>query len=336
MDIYLHNAALLWLLGAAVIQALLLWWYWRWRRRTLRQLGSPLLVQRLLQGFSARRFWVKNLLFALALVLLVLALSDPRRQEQPIAAEGLGADIVLVLDVSPSMWATDVAPNRLEQARNFTLRTITALEGHRLGLVFFSGDAFAQLPLTTDYTALRALVQQAGPEFIALAGTDLGGAIEAGLRLFESASAAGRALVLITDGEDHEGQAQQRAAAARAAGVRLFTVGVGRPEGATVAVPGRGVLRDASGAPVYSRADLTLLRTLAQTGGGRFFESAAAGTPAALAAECEQLQKAAVALKATPKYTYYYIWLALGCWLLLVVEQWLGWRFRTTAETMPS
>ncbi|MDW8228488.1 MAG: VWA domain-containing protein [Saprospiraceae bacterium] len=327
-----QNPALLWLLLAVLAQALLLWQYWRWRRRTLRQLGSPVLVQRLLRGFSLRRFWWKNALFGLALVALALAVADPRRLLPAEAKEGRGADIVLVLDVSASMWAADVSPSRLEQGRLWALRAVSALEGHRIGLAFFAGDAFAQLPLTTDYDAVRALLQQAGPEFIALAGTDLGLAIETGVRLFESGSSAGRALVLITDGEDHEGQALGRAQAARAAGVRLFTAGVGRAEGAAVRQPGGAPLRDGSGAPVYSRPDFALLRSLAEVGGGRFFDAGQANTVSLLAAECETLQKATVALQAEPQYVYYFVWLALGAWLLLVLEQALTWRLPKTSE----
>lgn len=326
------NPALLWLLLAVLVQALLMGYYWRWRRRTLRRLGSPVLVQRLLRGFSLRRFWLKNVLFSLALALLALAIADPRRVLPAEAKEGRGADVVLALDVSASMWATDISPSRLEQARLLALRAVSALEGHRIGLVFFAGDAFAQLPLTTDYDAVRVLLQQAGPEFIAQAGTDLGVAIETGVRLFESASSAGRALVLITDGEDHEGQALARVQAARAAGIRLFTAGVGRPEGAAVRQPDGTPLRDGTGAPVYSRPDFALLRQLAQAGGGRFFDAGQANAVSLLAAECDTLQKAAVMLQAEPQYVYYFVWLALGAWLLLVLEQVLAWRFPKTSE----
>mgnify|MGYP000530728669 CR=1 FL=1 len=326
MRIYFQNPGLMWLLAAVAVQGLLLWGYWRWRQRTLGQLGSPVLMQRLLQGFSTRRFWLKNALFGLALVLLALAVADPRVELSAAEAKGQGADVVLVLDVSASMWAADVSPNRLERARSFALRAVSALEGHRLGLVFFAGDAFAQLPLTTDYAAVRVLLQQAGPEFIALAGTDVGAAIEAGSRLFESSSTAGRALVLISDGEDHEGQGLARVQAVQAAGIRLFTVGVGRPEGISVTGPNGKPLRDGTGALVYSRPNFTLLREVAQVGGGRFLEADAAGAVQALASECDRLQKAAVMLKAQPQYAYYYVWLALGCWILLIVEQWLSWR----------
>ena len=329
---YFQNSALLWLLSAVLVQAVLMWQYWRWRKRTLRQLGSPVLVQRLLRGFSARRFWLKNALFGLALVLLALAIADPRRALPAEVEEGRGADIVLALDVSASMWAGDVSPSRLEQARLLALRAVSALEGHRIGLVLFAGDAFAQLPLTTDYEAARVLLQQAGPEFIAQGGTDLGLALEASMRLFESGASAGRAVVLISDGEDHEGQALERAQAARAAGIRLFTVAVGKPEGAAVRRPDGALLRDEAGVPVYSRPNLALLRQLAQAGGGRFFDAAQANTVSLLATECDTLQKAALTLQAEPRYVYYFVWFALATWLLLVLEQVLGWRFSKTSD----
>ncbi len=336
MDIYFQNSDLLWLLAVVPVQAGLLWGYWRWRRRTLSRLGSPVLMQRLLQGFSARRFWLKQVLLGSALVALVLAIADPRRQERPVATEGRGADIVLLLDVSASMWARDVSPNRLEQARAFALRAVTALEGHRLGLVLFAGDAFAQLPLSTDYATLRVLLQEAGPDFIARRGTDIGSAIEVGARLFESGSTAGRAMVLITDGEDHEGLALQQVEAARLAGIRLFVISVGRPEGAPVVGPDGAPWRDGSGAAVYSRPNFDLLREMAHLGDGHFWTADQPRAAQQVASTCEAMQKAALTLKAQPRYTYYFIALALACWILLALEQMLGRRTPNTSSLPPS
>ncbi len=326
VELFFQNPALLWLVAALLIQALLLGWYWRWRQRTLRQLGSPVLVRRLLRGFSPRRFWLKNLLFATALALLAIAIADPRHRAPAEVKQGRGADIVLAFDVSASMWAAEVSPNRLEQARTFAQRLVTALEGNRIGVVFFAGDAFAQLPLSTDYAAVRALLQQAEPAFIAQAGTDLGAAIEASTRLFESSSSAGRAVVLISDGEDHEGQGIRQAQAAQQAGVRLFTVGVGKTEGATVLLPGGQPLRDAGGATAYSRPDFAQLHQIAQAGGGHFWEASESGAVQRLSEACDRLQKDAVALKAPPQYTYYFVWPTLIAWCLLLLEQLIGWR----------
>ncbi|MCS6927898.1 MAG: VWA domain-containing protein [Saprospiraceae bacterium] len=325
-DFHFHSPALLWLLLVLPVQAFLIWAYWRWRQRTLRQLGSPVLVQRLLHGFRPGRFWLKHVLYGLALLFLGVAIADPRHRLPTEAKEGRGADVVFALDVSASMWATDVSPSRLERVRSLALRAVTALEGHRIGLVFFAGDAFGQIPLTTDYNAVRTLLQQAGPEFIAQQGTDLGMAIETAMRQFEPSSPAGRALILFTDGEDHEGRALTQVQAAKTAGIRIFAVGVGQPEGAKILQPTGAPLRDESGAVVYSRPNFTLLRQLAQLSGGQFFDTEQRNVISSLVAECDNLQKAAVALQAEPRYTYYFVWFALAAWLLLAFEQVLPWR----------
>lgn len=324
-----ENPDLLFLLWILLLHAFLLWVYWRWRQRTLRRLGSPALAERLLQGFSMPRFWIKNLLFGAAVVLLVFAIASPQRLVQTPASEGRGADIVLALDISHSMLAKDVAPNRLEQAKVFAQKLARALEGNRIGLLFFAGDAFPQMPLSTDYEALSVFLRNAGPEFIANQGTAVAPVVDAASRLFEANAAAGRALVLISDGENHTDHALARAQAARAAGMVLYTVGVGTPGGAVIPLPGGGNKRDATGTVVRTRLDAAFLRDLARAGGGAMYLADDGGAVKALANDLDRLQKTAVESKAKSEYILYFQWLLLPCLLLLLLEQVLWWRQKT-------
>ncbi|MEO6038584.1 MAG: VWA domain-containing protein, partial [Saprospiraceae bacterium] len=161
----------LWLLVALPLLALLLLGYWWWRRRALDQLGEPKLLERLLPGFSPGLFWTKNALFGLGLVFLTLAWANPQlgAKKQPVAQQS--ADVFIALDISQSMWAKDVAPSRLELAKRFARKLVEALEGERIGLIFFAGDAFLQMPLSTDYDFSLQSLQTASPELISEQGT---------------------------------------------------------------------------------------------------------------------------------------------------------------------
>ncbi|MEQ1745823.1 MAG: VWA domain-containing protein [Saprospiraceae bacterium] len=321
-----ENPDLLFLLWVVPLQVFLLWVYWRWRQRTLKRLVAPELAQRLLLGFSAQRFWLKNALFGLALALLVLAIANPRQLVKQAAGTEQGADIVLALDISRSMLARDATPNRLEKAKLFAQKLVRALEGNRIGLLFFAGDAFPQMPLSTDYDALAVFLQNAGPEFIANQGTATASAIESASRMFESNAAAGRALVLLTDGENFGENALAQARSARDDGMALYTVGIGTAAGGTIPLPGGGLKRDAAGKVVRTRLDAAFLRQLAQTGGGNLYLADDASAAKSLADDLDRLQKTAVQTKAKSGYALYFQWLLLPCLLLLLLEQVLWWR----------
>ncbi len=326
-----ENPDLLFLLWVLLLQAFLLWVYWTWRRRTLQRLGSPALAQRLLQGFSARRFWLKNVFFGLALALLVLAIANPRRLVKQPAGKGLGADIVLAIDVSQSMLVRDADPNRLEQAKKFARQLVQALEGNRIGLIFFAGDAYPQMPLSTDYAALQLFLQNASPEFIANQGTVASSAVALAGRMFESNSTAGRGLIILSDGENHGENALSSARTARSEdGLVLYTVGVGTAAGGPIPTGPRSFKTDVSGRQVKSRLDAAFLRELAGAGGGKMYPAAeGASAVKSLAAELDQLQKATVTAKAKTEYILYFQWLLLPCLLLLLAEQLLWWRKKT-------
>jgi Ca-activated chloride channel homolog len=326
VSVALENKELLHLLWALPLQALILWVYWRWRKRTLRQLGSPALADRLLLGFSSKRFWWKNVLFAAALAAIAVAIANPRRAEKNAPKARASADVLIALDISESMLARDVRPSRLELAKNFVQQLAEALEGERLGLVFFAGEAYAQMPLSSDVEALVLFARNATPDFITDQGSDLTAAVDLSARLFDSESEAGRAVILISDGEHHEADVLARAKKARTEdAVSIHTVCVGATGGASIPA-GNGQKRDWQGKVVRTAANPSLLRELARAGGG---VAVAADDPTAirdLVREISRLRKDTVEAKARTVWVSYYWWLALAALFFLILEQLLWWR----------
>ena len=334
-NFYFESPDLLYLLGIVPMQALLLWVYWRWRQRTLRRLGSPALEERLLQGFSAKRFWGKNLMFVGGVVLVIVAIASPVRIEKVEAKTQNSADVILALDISNSMLATDVKPSRLEQAKNFIQRLAPALDGERLGLVFFAGEAFPQMPLSTDYEALLMFTRNAQPDFITDQGTDIGAAIESCKRMLEADVATGQAIILISDGENHEEKVLQRVREAQEAGILIFTVGVGSAAGANIPDGKKVDRQDGLGKTVRTAANESLLRSLAESGGGvalnlRNPDLAIETIKNAMG----RLQKRAVVANATSKKIYLFPWVLLAALLLLISEQVTQWKKKNLALGM--
>jgi Ca-activated chloride channel family protein len=321
-----ENPVLLNLLWALVLQGLLLWFYWSWRQRTLRQLGSPALAERLMVGFSQQRFWLKNILFAAAVALVAIAVANPQQALRRTPPPQSSADVLIALDISQSMLAQDAKPNRLESAKKFVQQLAGALEGERLGLIFFAGEAYAQMPLSTDAEALMLFVRNANTDFITDQGTDLVAAIELAGRLFNTDSEAGRALIIVSDGEHHEADVLISARKARAEGIVIHTVSVGSASNATLPLPDGGFKRDFNGQVVRSNANPVLLRDVAKGGGGITLNTDDGGAVKTLVREVGSLQKSAVEARAYTEYVSYYHWLALAALLLLALEQLLWWQ----------
>lgn len=313
-----ENPALLHLLWGILFQGLLLFFYWQWRRSTLRRLGSAALEARLLQGFSTRRFWLKNLLFAFVMVCVVIAIANPRRaiRVQPGALSS--SDVLIALDVSNSMLARDIKPNRLEASKSFIQDMVSKLEGERIGLIFFAGASQPQAPLSTDYGALLMYVRNATPAFIADQGTDIAAAIQQASRMFEGKTQAGKALILISDGENHQENAIEAAQKAKAEGMQIYTIAVGTAAGATIA--------DANSTAIRTRSNEPFLREIAIAGGGQAFNIADNDAIAAIDNTIAQLPKETVVAQSYTDYYSYYPWVLLLAVLFLTTEQLLWWK----------
>ena len=317
----------LWLLAAIPLLALLVLGYWLWRQQALRQLGEPKLLLRLLPGFSATRFWLKNALLAVALLFLALAWANPRRGAKSKNVTQQSADVFIALDISQSMWAKDVVPSRLALAQRFARKLVQALEGERIGLIFFAGNAFLQMPLSTDYDFSLQSLQTASPDLITEQGTAIPAAIDLALESFATGTGGGRMLILITDGESHDEEAVERAAAAADDGVVICTVGVGTLTGGPISIDGvtdGAYKRDEQGQVITTRLNEALLAKIARAGGGATYNIGQGDRViTALRREVDRLQKRTVEVRSFTEFESYYQWLLLPAILLLAVEQWL-------------
>lgn len=281
LPVYFGEPRALWLAVLAPLVALFfVWALWR-RAAVLRRFAEPAMLRRLTEGSSLPRQILKMILLTLAVLLFALALARPQWGSRVELVQRKGLDIVIAVDVSLSMLAEDIRPNRLARSKQEIQRFVERLQGDRAALVAFAGDAFLQAPLTSDYAAFRIFLDVLEPGLIASPGTDLGRALEAALEAFPGDGKADdgkhRVLVLLTDGEDHGGRALEMAEEAAKRGVVIYTVGIGSTSGVPIPVGDgsgrRAYKRDREGNLVATRLDADLLARIARTGGGEFYHA---------------------------------------------------------------
>ena len=264
---------LLWLLALVPAAALFFIWALRRRREALRRFAEARLLPTLAPDLDERRQRWRALLLVAALALLVLALAGPKWGFHWEEIHREGVDIVIAIDTSRSMLAEDVKPNRLARSKLAIEDLVKRLQGDRIGLVAFAGSAFVQCPLTLDYQAFAESLHAINVGIIPKGGTALTEAIKAGLEAFEGRQGKHEALILITDGEDHEGQVDDAAKEAADRGVKIYTVGIGTAEGDLIPLTVDGqqnFLKDRRGQVVKSRMDEETLQKIATATGGAY------------------------------------------------------------------
>ena len=242
------------------------------RRRRLARFGDPVTVQQLMPDASPARQRTKFVLWLIALVLLIVALARPQFGSKLKEEQRTGIELMLAVDVSNSMLAEDFEPNRLERTKYAIGRLLEGLQQDRVGLVVFAGDAYVQLPITSDYLTARNFTQQIAPNMVSKQGTAIGAAIDLAASSFSSESEGSRVIVLITDGENHEDDAVSAARRAAEKGIRIYTIGIGTPEGAPIRI-GDDFIRDEKGEIVVSKLDEATLREIALRTGGAYIRS---------------------------------------------------------------
>lgn len=239
------------------------------RRRRARRLGDEELVRRLMPSVSAAKGWIRITLFAIGFFFFVIGLARPQIGAKLKEHKTKGVEIMVCLDVSNSMLAEDYSPNRLGRAKLAISRLVDGLSGDRLGLIIFAGNAFVQLPITADYVSAKMFMGSVNTESVPVQGTAIGEAINTAIRSFSIQSEKSRAIIIITDGENHEDDPLPQAAEAAKMGIRVYTIGVGSPEGKPIPVNGE-LLRDKDGGIVVSRLDEDILKEIAKVGGGAY------------------------------------------------------------------
>jgi Ca-activated chloride channel homolog len=239
------------------------------RRRRLRAFGDESLVRELMPSWSSSKGWWRAVLYSLAFACFVIGISRPLLGAKLVERETKGAEIVICLDVSNSMLAEDYSPDRLSRAKLAISRLVDRLQGDRIGLVIFAGTSFVQLPVTTDYVSAKMFLNTIDTQSIPVQGTAIGDAIHTAAKSFSAQSEKSRAIIVITDGENHEDDAVEAAKEAASAGIRVYTIGVGTLRGQPLKIDGE-LLKDKDGEIVVSRLDETTLKQIASAGGGAY------------------------------------------------------------------
>ena len=248
-----------------VIQALVL----KLRRNRIRKFGDENLVRQLMPSYSRSKVWVRLTFFALGFFFFVIGLSRPQIGAKIKEHETKGAEIMIALDVSNSMLAEDYSPNRLERAKLAITRLVDKLRDDRIGLIVFAGNSFVQLPITTDYVSAKMFLNSISTDSVPIQGTAIGEAINTAIRSFSAQSEKSRAVIVITDGENHEDDPVAAAKQAAEMGIRVFTIGVGSPEGKPIPMDGE-LLKDKEGNIVVTRLDEAVLQEVASARNGAY------------------------------------------------------------------
>lgn len=243
---------------------------WRRRRSKLRKFGDPELVRQLMPNVSKFRPTVKFWLLLVAWALLVVMVARPQVGAEVQRDKRNGIEAIICLDISNSMLAQDVAPSRLDKSKLLVESLVDRFTNDKIGLIVFAGDAYVQLPITSDYVSAKMFLQNIDPSLIQTQGTDIAQAINLGLHSFTQADKIGCAIIVITDGEDHEGGAVEAAAEARKKGVNVFILGVGDTKGAPIPTGDGGYMKDRSGQTVMTALNEQMCREVAQAGSGKY------------------------------------------------------------------
>lgn len=299
----------------------------RARKRLIAKFGNMRLMGELMPQVSRYKDSVKFLLLLLALIFLIVGAANPQWGVQRKKATRKGVDVFIALDVSNSMLAQDVQPSRLERAKQFAEDLVNSLRGERLGFIIFAGNAYLQVPLTTDYGALDLFIKSANPEMVPTQGTAIGDAISLAVRSVDNGNKKNQAIIIISDGENHDVEAPAIAKKANEDGMLVFTVVVGTKQGSFIPemVGGRmDMHRDQTGNPVRTKADPDALRELAKMGQGGFFDL---GTDPelikqSLATQLDRLEKREFEQRAFSEYESYFQYF-LGATLLLIIIEFL-------------
>ena len=267
--LFFANPGFLWLLVLLPLLPLVYALVLGLRRRRIARFGDPRLVEQLMPHYSRSKGWVRLILVDLALALLAIALARPQIGAKLSERETRGAEIMICLDVSNSMLAQDYSPNRLERAKLAISRIVDKLQDDRIGLIIFAGSSFVQLPITTDYVSAKMFLGSIGTGSIPVQGTAIGDAVLTAARSFSSQSEKSRAIIVITDGENHEDDPVEAARQAAGAGVKVYTIGVGSAQGQPIPMDG-GLLKDKDGNIVVTKLDEETLRKMARAGNGAY------------------------------------------------------------------
>ena len=265
-----EDSIYLYLLAVIPMLALLRFMMTRSRKKRLRKFGDPQLVKQLMPDVSRWRPAVKFWLLQAALALIIVMLARPQLGTKISHEKRQGIETIIAMDISNSMLAQDVTPSRLDRCKMMVENLVDNFTDDKIGLIVFAGDAFIQLPITSDYVSAKMFLADIQPSLIATQGTDIALAISKAVNSFTQEEGIGKAIIVITDGEDHEGGAVEAAQEARKKGMRVYVLGVGSKGGAPIPDGNGGYMKDRAGNTVMTRLNQDMCRDIAKAGGGAY------------------------------------------------------------------
>lgn len=260
----------LWLLWILPVLVLIRFIGWRRRKAKLRKFGDPALLKDLMPNISSYRPTVKFALLLAALALLIVMVARPQMGSKISHDKRQGIETIICLDISNSMLAEDVAPSRLDKSKMLVENLVDQFTNDKIGLIVFAGDAFVQLPITSDYVSAKMFLQNITPSLIQTQGTNFAQAIDLATKSFTPQENVGRAIIVITDGENHEPGATEAVQAAKQKGINVYILGVGNSQGAPIPMGNGSYLKDQSGQTVMTKLNEDMCRQLAQAGNGQY------------------------------------------------------------------
>lgn len=253
-----------------------------WQRKQWRSVTTVELQNLLIPDFSRRKPWIKLMLFALGLSLLILGMANPQIGSKMEEVKREGIDLVVCLDVSNSMLAEDLSPNRLDRSRMELSKLLGELRNDRIGMVVFAGEAFVQLPITTDYAAAKMFINSVNTNAVSVQGTAIGAAIEKAMESFDFETPTSKSIIIISDGENHEDNAIEAARAAAEKGVSIHTIGVGSPDGTPIPIyrgnQRIGYRKDRAGSTVMTKLNEDMLMDIANVADGKYVHATNSNT----------------------------------------------------------
>ena len=314
----------LWALGLIPVLVVLFIAVIYWRKGKIQKLGEERLINEQLIGRIPGRIALKFILTSLTLAIIIIGWANLQRGDKMEKVQRKGVDVIVALDVSKSMLAQDIQPDRLTRAKQLVMRMMDKMQNDRVALVVFAGHAYLQVPLTIDYGAMKMMLQNVTPDIVPTQGTVISEAVDMAMQSFSQKEKKYKSLVIISDGEDHDENAVKKVKEATDAGVIVHTVGIGSPQGATLYDPERkGVKMDENGNPVVSKLNEDELRAIASAGRGTYTQLRNSDDAAdKIMNEIAGMDQKSLGSVMFTDYTSYFQYFLLVGFVLLLIE-WL-------------
>ena len=316
-----HSEYLWAFIGIPVLVALYFYTL-QWKKKTIKKIGDEQLVAALINGYSPARYKLKFILILVSFSVAIIALAGLRHPAGSTEIKRTGTDVMIALDVSKSMLAQDIQPNRLERAKQLIARLIDILPDDRIGIVVFAGKAYLQMPLTGDHAAAKMFLSSAAPGIIPTQGTVIGDALKMCYKAFNTKEKKYKSILLISDGEDHDENAENIARELAGEGILINTIGIGSVDGATITDAATGEAKtDADGALVITKLNEPVLKNIAAAGNGLYqLFTTTNEVSNKLSAQLKGMEKRTITENSSTVYRYYFQWFLAAAIILLLVE----------------